>query len=125
MALKQPESVDECIYFTNRTFDTGKAMAWVYRKMCPKCGKGRKIDKKADHYVCYACGYKEDAKQMEELLHIEVAYTCPYCGKDGEATTEYKRKVWMGVPSYVFECKSCGKSIGLTKKLKAKKGGDD
>ena len=40
MALKEPSSMDECIYFTNRTLvgGKGKIRAWVYRKFCPKCG---------------------------------------------------------------------------------------
>src|SRR3989338_5402915 len=33
MSLKIPESMDECMYFTNR----GEILAWVYRTLCPKC----------------------------------------------------------------------------------------
>ena len=32
MALKVPQSMNECIYFTNRSLDKGEVMAWVYRK---------------------------------------------------------------------------------------------
>ena len=129
MTLKKPESMDECIYFTNRTFDSGRAMAWVFRKECPKCKgvmgkpqkKGGKIDKKADHYVCYSCGYTESNEQVENSLVINVEYKCPHCGNEGETTTEYRRKSFEGVPSYVFECQKCHKKIGLTKKLKEPK----
>ncbi len=38
MALRQPESMDEVIYFTRRVIGNGKAVAWVYRKDCPECG---------------------------------------------------------------------------------------
>ena len=130
MQIKKPSSVEECVYFTNRTFDNGRAMAWVFRKECPKCKKGimgkpmkknNKIDKKADHYVCYKCGYTESNDQVENSLVINVDYKCPHCGFEGETTTEYKRKSFEGVPSYVFECQKCRKKIGLTKKLKEAK----
>lgn len=127
MPLKKPNSMDECVYFTNRTFDSGRATAWVFRKECPKCRKGimgkpmkkgGKVDKKADCYVCYSCNYSESNEQVENNLALNVEYKCPHCGNEGEATTEYKRKTFEGVPSYVFECWNCKKKIGLAKKLK-------
>ena len=130
MALKKPNSVEECVYFTNRTIGSGMAMAWVFRKECPKCkkdimGKPQKktgrVDKKADHYVCYSCGYQESNEQLENNLVLNVEYKCPHCGNEGGTTTEYKRKSFEGVPSYVFECQKCKKRIGLTKKLKETK----
>ncbi len=128
--LKKLESMEECIYFTNRTIGSGRAMAWVFRKDCPKCNKGvmgkplkkgGKIDKKAEYYVCYACGYQESETEVEDSLKINVEYKCPHCGSEGEATTEYKRKTFEGVLSYVFECTKCGKKTGITKKLKETK----
>lgn len=125
--LQEPESMDECLYFSNRNIDTGKAMAWVYRPECPSCKKGRlgkpvkkngKVDKKAEHFECPECKHQMSNEESENLLRVEVKYTCPFCGKPGEATTEYKRKVWKGVPAYVFECSSCHENIGITKKLK-------
>lgn len=130
MALKKPANVDECLYFTNRAIDSGKAVAWVLRKECPQCGKGLmgkpekkggKIDKKADYYGCSSCGYKESNEDFEKSLVLNVEYKCPYCGNEGETTSEYKRKTFEGVPSYVFECQKCHKKIGLTKKLKQTK----
>lgn len=129
MALKKPSSMEECVYFTNRIIGDGRATAWVFRKECPKCKgimgkplkKNGKIDKKADHYVCYSCGYQEGNEQAENSLMINVEYKCPYCGNEGETTTEYKKKSFEGVPSYVFECQKCRKKIGLTKKLKEPK----
>ena len=130
MALKKPNSVQECVYFTNRTIGEGRAMAWVFRKECPECKKGimgkpqkknGKNDKKADHYVCYSCGYKESNEQVENSLTINVEYKCPDCGNEGGTTTEYKRKTFEGVPSYIFECQKCKKKIGITKKLKESK----
>lgn len=136
MVLKMPNSMDECIYFTRRTFDNnGKAIAWVYRKTCPKCGKakmGKPLDPKtkkpkirAQTYECPACGFSEPKQQHEESLMVEVIFTCPYCGFSGETTTQYKRKFFEGVPAYVFECQGCHKKIGLTKKMKSGKSSVD
>jgi len=130
MTLKKPSSMEECIYFTNRTIGFGRTMAWVFRKQCPKCSKGimgkpqkkgGKVDKKSNHYVCYSCGYQETNEQLESNLILNVEYKCPYCGNEGQTTTEYKRKSFEGVPSYIFECQKCHKKIGLPKKLKATK----
>lgn len=130
MPLKKPESMEECLYFTNRTIGNGRAMAWVFRKECSKCHKGimgkplkkdGKADKKAEHYVCNSCGYQESNEQVENGLVLNVEYKCPYCGYEGETASEYKRKIFEGVPSYVFECQKCHKRIGLTKKLKESK----
>ena len=131
MALRFPESTSECIYFTNRQIeDTGKAIAWVYKKTCPQCKKakmGKPVEKgkvkiRATEYVCPSCGYTEQKLPHEESLMVEVQYICPYCGKSGEATTQYIRKAWNGIKSYVFECESCKKKIGITKKMKKAKG---
>ena len=126
MPLKKPNSMDECIYFTNRIVGNGRATAWVFRKECPKCKgimgkpikKNGKIDKKADNYVCYQCNYLESNEDVEKNLTVNVDYKCPHCGNEGEATTEYQRKSFEGVQAYVFLCGKCGKKIGITKKLK-------
>ena len=133
MPLKKPSSVEECLYFTNRSIGEGFATAWAYRKECPKCKKVRlgkpikkngKADKKADYYECPLCRYQESNEQVESGIKLEVHYKCPHCGNEGETTSEYKRKSFEGVPSYVFECGKCSKKIGLTKKMKSKKGKD-
>jgi len=125
--VREPESMEEVIYFTNRTLDNnGKIMAWVYKVDCPECGKakmGKPVEKgkvkiRAKEYVCPECGFSEEKKEHEEKLIVEIKYTCPYCSDVGEATTEYKRKSFEGVPSYVFVCEACGKKIGITKKMK-------
>ena len=131
MQLKKPNSMEECLYFTNRAIgEEGFAVAWVYRKMCPKCKKDRlgkpikkngKIDKKADCYECPKCKYQEKNEQVESNLQLEVEYKCPHCGNEGLTTSEYKRENFEGVPSYVFACEKCKKSIGITKKLKKTK----
>ncbi len=128
--FREPESMEELVYFTNRTVENnGKIKAWAYKLKCPECKKGimgkpvekGKVKVRAKEYVCNNCGYTESKAEHEKKLIIEIKYTCPYCGNSGEATTEYKRKTWHGVPSYVFMCSKCGKSIGITKKMKSKK----
>lgn len=131
MQLKFPDSMNECIYFTNRTLEnnTGKAIAWVYKKLCPKCKKATmgkpvvkgKVKMRAEEYVCPGCGFTEQKQEHEESLNVEIQYTCPKCGNSGEATTQYKRKSWQGVPAYLFECSKCHEKLGLTKKMKASK----
>jgi predicted RNA-binding Zn-ribbon protein involved in translation (DUF1610 family) len=127
MGLRQPESMEDCIYFTRRSIGNGQVMAWVFRKECPQCHKSlmaKPRDKKgkvmirAKEYVCSKCGFSEDKKTHEETLTLNIKYGCPYCKYEGETTTEYKRKVFEGVPSYVFTCEKCRKKIGITKKLK-------
>ena len=126
MGLRIPESMEECLYFTNR----GDTLAWVYRKLCPKCKKakmGKPVNKgsikiRAKEYTCPACGYTEQKEQHENSLKLEATYTCPECGKEGESTGEYKRKNYKGVPSYIITCQHCQATIALTKKLKKLKG---
>lgn len=123
-----PESMDEVIYFTRRVAEDRKIIAWVYKAECPKCHKakmgkpveGGKVKIRAKEYVCPECNYREEKVEHEEKLMVEIQYTCPYCKKSGEATTEYKRKSFDGVPSYVFTCTSCKKKIGISKKMKQK-----
>jgi len=131
MALKQPESTSECLYFTRRELDNnGFIMAWVFKKKCPKCNKtimGKPVEKgkvkiRAKEYICPNCNFTEQKDEHESSLMVNVIYTCPYCGNKGEATTIFKRKNLDGIPSYIFECDKCKKKIGITKKLKEKKG---
>jgi len=126
MTLKMPDSMEECIYFTNRSIGNGNLIAWVYRKKCPKCKKAQmgkpvekgKVKTRADKYVCPECSYTEEKIEHEESLNLEAQYTCPACGKDGESTGKYKRKNFQGVQSYVVECQHCNAQILITKKLK-------
>jgi predicted RNA-binding Zn-ribbon protein involved in translation (DUF1610 family) len=130
MSLKVPNSMEDCLYFTNRSLEPkGSILAWVYRKLCPKCKKAKmgkpvekgKVKTRADVYICPACSYSEEKIAHEESLTLEAKYTCPKCGKGGESSAPYKRKAFMGVPSYVVDCQHCGEKIPLTKKMKALK----
>jgi predicted nucleic acid-binding Zn ribbon protein len=119
--------MEECLYFTNRTIDSGRVIAWAYRKECPKCRKGLmrkpkkkdgKVDKNEEYYVCDSCGEQESSQDLENSLVLNIEYKCPHCGNEGETTTEYKRKSFMGVKAFVFNCQKCGEKIGVTQKMK-------
>ena len=127
MALKIPDSMEECLYFTNRLLENnGSVLAWVYRKTCPKCKQAvmgkpvvkGKIKTRAEEYVCPACNYTEQKPDHEDSLTLEAKYTCPECGKEGESSAPYQRKKFKGIPAYVVDCQHCSAKIPLTKKLK-------
>lgn len=130
MECKEPESMDELIYFTRRTLEPkGRVMAWTRKKECPSCKKalmGKPVEKgkvkiRAATYVCPACGYTEEKKEHEESLTLCADYECPACGKDGVSSAPHKRKTYQGVPSFVVACEHCGHAIALTKKMKEPK----
>lgn len=130
MALKQPESMDDLLYFTRRTLEPkGRVMAWAFKKDCPECGKalmGKPVEKgkvkiRAKEYVCPSCGHVEDKAEHEKTVELNVQYTCPSCEHQGEATTPYKRKTFKGVKAFVVQCEECGEKIPVTKKMKEPK----
>ena len=127
MPLKQPESVDECVYFTRRTIDKGHVMCWVFKEKCPKCGKALmskpkgedgKVKIRAKEYVCSECGHTVEKQEYEDTLTANVVYTCPFCAYQGEIQIPFKRKTYLGAKALVFECAKCKQKIAVTKKLK-------
>ncbi|MBT3866002.1 hypothetical protein HOF78_02760 [Candidatus Woesearchaeota archaeon] len=138
MAIKQPNSMDECIYFTNRTMGSGKVKSWVFKAKCPECkndkmGKPRdpktgKPKIRATEYVCPSCKHSEEKKAHEETLTACIIYTCPECSHKDEIEIPYKRKnvpiinEKTGKKVYAkalqFECKKCKAKINVTKKMK-------
>ncbi len=70
--MKEPASMEECIYFTNININSGKVKAWVSKEKCPKCGLGLmgkpvekgKIKIRAKEYVCPECKYKIDKDEL-------------------------------------------------------------
>ncbi|PIN74453.1 hypothetical protein COV18_07415 [Candidatus Woesearchaeota archaeon CG10_big_fil_rev_8_21_14_0_10_37_12] len=132
MTLREPESMEECVYFTNRAIDNGHAKAWVFREKCPKCKKGMmskpfdekagKFKTRATEYVCPECKHSVEKEEYEGTLTANIAYTCPHCKHKGETQIPYKRKTFKGVPSLIFECSSCKEKVGVTKKMKEAKG---
>ncbi|MBW2972914.1 hypothetical protein KY346_00815 [Candidatus Woesearchaeota archaeon] len=138
MALRFPESMDECIYFTRRTIKDGKVVAWVFKETCSKCGKAKmskpkdektgKVKVRAKEYVCPACGHTVEKKAYEETLTCNIEYTCPHCGNKGELQVPFKRKKVQvfdeeaqkkkSMDAVKFQCQKCGKDILITKKMK-------
>ena len=76
----KPKGVDDCVYFTNRTFDNGRVLAWVLKKECKKCKSGFMIkplkkgkpDKKSLFYVCANCNNQEENSKVEADLILNV-----------------------------------------------------
>ena len=135
--LKEPNSMDECVYYTLRDIGKGKIRCWVYKQKCPKCGKalmGKPRDEKgkikirAKEVQCPSCKYTLDEKEYEDGLTAEANYTCPNCGKQGEAKTPYKRKKvkimdeedgkLVTVDVLRFNCEHCKANIDVSKKMK-------
>lgn len=129
MALKQPTSMGDLVYFTNRSIGKGKAKVWVFRKECPECGSpmGKPKDKKgkvktrAKEYVCYNCSHQEEKQAYEDSLIANCEYICPGCGFKGETQIPYKRKNIDGVKTLRANCEKCNSNIDITKKMKEKK----
>ncbi len=127
MAVKEPESMDDLVYFTKRAIGTGAVRAWVYREKCPACGKALmgkpkdasgKVKVRASEYVCEACGHSVEKKAYEATLTASITYTCPACGTEGETEIPYRRKKVQGVDALVFPCAKCGEKILVSKKMK-------
>ncbi len=129
-----PNSMDECVYFTNRSLidenraPIGKVICWVSRVNCLKCKKGwmgkpldpktKKIKVRATEYVCSECGVVEEKAEHEARLSAHAQYTCPGCKKQGEGTVPFARKTYMGAKSILFACQHCATKIAVTKKMK-------
>ena len=125
--LKKPESMEECVYFTNRSLgENGHATAWVFKELCPKCKKGLmgkpvvkgKVKIRAKEYVCPECNYIVPKEEYEETLTINIDYTCPECAQKGEGSVPFVRKKIKGIPTTRIQCNSCGANIDVTKKMK-------
>lgn len=138
MQLKESVSMDECVYFTNRTIGNGKVKAWVFREKCPKCGKGLmgkprdvktgKVKIRADDFICPDCSYKVEKQEYEDSLTANIKYTCPSCSHHGEIQQSFKRKKVQRmneekgkketVDTIRFQCEKCKQNIDITKKMK-------
>jgi len=128
--LREPESLEEVIYFTQRATGKGNVKAWVYKGACPKCGKGKmgkpvdektgKVKIRAKEYVCPQCKYTVEKKAYEDTLTCDVKYTCPSCGHTDETSVPFKRKKFEGMDAIVFLCGKCKSKIPITKKMKEK-----
>lgn len=135
--LKQPDSVDECVYFTRRSHAKGFLIAWALRGMCKQCNKGimgkptdekGKVKIRAKEYSCKQCGFTQEKEAYEDTLTASIIYDCPHCGAHGELNIPFKRKKAKifdneemkpkTVEVLRFVCQSCKQNIDITKKMK-------
>ncbi|MCC7574399.1 hypothetical protein KO361_02315 [Candidatus Woesearchaeota archaeon] len=131
MELREPEDMNELVYFTRRKTPEGSVRAWAFRELCPKCKKElmtKPIDSKtkrpkirAKEYVCGSCNHEVPADEYESSLELCVDYVCGSCNHEGKTKIPFKRKSFLGVKSFVFECDSCKVKIPITKKMKEPK----
>jgi predicted RNA-binding Zn-ribbon protein involved in translation (DUF1610 family) len=137
IALSEPESMDECVYYTFRGIGDGEVKAWVFKQKCPKCGKGLmgkprdekgKVKIRAKHYVCPECGYTAEKDEYEKGLTANIKYICPHCKAEGETQVPFQRKKVQvfdeeeqkkkSIEVLRFQCGKCSKNIDITKKMK-------
>lgn len=135
--MREPSSMDECVYFTRRAVGSGFVSAWVFREKCPKCqkevmGKPRdksgKVKVRAQDYVCPSCNYTVAKEEYEDSLTCFAKYVCPSCKSEGEAEVPFNRKKVRRVDEVSgkkemvdvvrFECSKCKANIDVTKKMK-------
>ena len=84
MTIKEPGSMDELIYFTNRSVGDGNVMCWVYKGPCPQCGEGmmgKPKDEKtgkpkirAKEYVCPECGNYVSYEERNAIIESAEIY---------------------------------------------------
>jgi predicted RNA-binding Zn-ribbon protein involved in translation (DUF1610 family) len=125
--MREPERVDECVYFTRREIGDGKVIVWVFKEKCPACGKALmgkprgakgRVKVKAKEYVCPDCGHTIGKKEYEETLTANVKYTCPHCKREGAVSVPFKRKSIHGTQTLRAQCEHCNGDIDITKKMK-------
>lgn len=126
--MREPESMKQLHYYTDRKIGEGRARVWVFRKECPECGKGLmgkpkrngKFKRRAKSYECPECGYSMPKEEYEDQRIANIQYKCPECGHEGEMEAPYKRKKISGVLTLRIQCEECGSNIDITKKMKKK-----
>ena len=136
MSFKKPESMDECVYFSQRSLNnekgepSGEITTWIFREMCRKCGKEKmgkprgsngKVKIRANEYVCPSCGLSIEKKAYEDSLIAYAEYVCCYCGSSGETQIPFQRQNIDGVQTLRFNCSNCSGNLDVTKKMKEKK----
>ncbi|MBI2663537.1 hypothetical protein HYX15_03360 [Candidatus Woesearchaeota archaeon] len=133
--MREPNSMDECVYHTIRIIGEGRVRVWVLRENCPKCSKALmskpkdpktgKFKTRAKEYVCSECGHTEDIDEYAEKLNASVQYICPYCKSKGELEVPFKRKKTnvydenkkkeVRKEALIFKCQKCNKEIKVVK----------
>jgi len=138
MALQEPESMEDLVYFTRREIGEGFVQAWVNKGECPKCKKASmhkprdektgKVKIRSKEYVCPNCNHVEEKEAFEETLTCSIKYVCPKCKHEGEAEVPYQRKTVQlinketgkkkAAKAVIFFCEKCEEKIPITKKMK-------
>lgn len=119
MALEKPTNPKDLRFFTRKTVGSGKAMLWVFNPRCSKCKDGYlavpydestgRFKSRAKTVKCNKCGAEAPKTELKEAEAIvNVAYTCPFCGKEGELQAPFKR---TAKKAFKFRCIFCGKEI--------------
>ena len=128
LSIKEPESMEEIIYFTQRAIGAGKVRCWVFKQDCPKCKgalMGKPVEKgkikvRAKNYICPKCNYSVEKQQYEDSLTANIHYVCPSCSFSGYAQIPFKRKMVQGISTLQSSCEKCNTKIDITKKMKIK-----
>ncbi|MBI5064942.1 hypothetical protein HZA97_01785 [Candidatus Woesearchaeota archaeon] len=138
MALKYPDSMDDCAYFTRRLVGDQKIVTWVFKETCPQCKKGTmgkpkdpktgKPKIRANEYTCPECGHTVEKEAYEDTLTANIQYTCGKCKNEGETQIPFARKKVkifdeakqkdVTADAVVFNCSKCKERIAVTKKMK-------
>jgi len=135
--MREPKSMDECVYFTKRKDSESFAKVWVFKGQCPECkiglmGKPRdsktgRAKIRSNDYVCPECNYTAEKSKYEETLTASIQYECK-CGNKSGIEVPFKRKKVMrfdeedqkkrSVDALVFNCSKCDQRFLITKKMK-------
>ncbi|MDP6641851.1 MAG: hypothetical protein QGF74_00515 [Candidatus Nanoarchaeia archaeon] len=133
--MREPTSMDECVYHTIQTIGKGKARLWVLRENCLECGKALmskpkdpktgRFKTRSKEYICSECGHTEDIEEYAEKLNASIQYTCPKCEHKGELEVPFKRKKTKFFDemkkkevrklALIFNCQKCNEEIKVIK----------
>jgi len=133
--MREPTSMEECVYHTIQTIGEGRVRVWVFRENCPKCGKTLmskpkdpktgKFKIRAKEYICSECGHIEEIGEYTEKLDANIQYICPHCKYQGELQVSFRRKKTkvfderkqkeVYKQALVFKCQKCDKEIKIAK----------
>ena len=121
----KPTSISEVDFFTRQIMEpNGFAFMWVFKPMCPECGKARlvKIKKRDKVYTCIECKKTFEKSEYNSLLKANLEYTCPNCEHKGKLFTDWKKpEKKSSVTVLKFVCESCGSKLKVARMKKQKK----
>ena len=123
---QKPKDISELYFFTRQTLEPkGFAFMWVYKPMCPKCGKARiaKLKKRDKVYTCNECKSVFEKAEHDKLLNFNVEYTCPECSHKGELSGDWTSKPTSKTSAVMlkFNCQKCDNKLQISRMSKKKK----